>query len=571
MLRGPSPDLALDDAATSIGYLSVVGLAAFGLGPRSWRHAAVGTFVIVAAVTAYALVGRLAPSLSLVTDGERALGTERLFSPLGYWNALGAWGAVALSMALALSADMRGAGWRAASLTVFPIASAVVYLTYSRGAVIASLVSVALVLVLTRNQRRAVSHLFIATVSSAFLILAIRSQPAIADGTGTGGGVTVLACAILAAGACAVFATGAISRAQRTRGAAELSKRSIAALAAIGLFMAAVFVVVFVSSDSRLSRGGETISVRPSDPSTRLLTTSGGRGDLWGEALHGFEASPIAGEGSGSFAYRWAKGADHGDLVRDAHSLPIEIAAELGLLGLGALGLLLYGLGSAAIAGLNSARRSGAAVGLAAAFVVFLSSSLIDWTWDCAPLALVGLGSAGVLAMAASRTPTSRRARLVKPVSRRASVGLAVALGAVQVPGAISAQLIESSAVQLRLGDGADALADANKALTAAPWSGRAEAAKARAQFYLADFDAARSSALDAIHDEPEEQSHQLLLAEIEAARMDFEAAASALRNAVVLSPTDPHLMRPDVAELVATLDSAGFPLEEILAGSTGE
>ena len=574
MAWGPSADLALEDAARTIGYGGVIALAWAALGPRSWRSAAAGMVVAVSLLTLVAFAGRLAPELSIVSDAHRAIETERLFAPLGYWNALAAWAAATMAMVLAWSADARSVGMRAIALAVLPVAAGTLYLTYSRGGVVAAVVGLGLVLALTRNSRRATLHALVGAIASAFVILAIRSQPEIANGTSGEGGLTVAVCAVLAAGGCWVFATGGLSRTNRTR--LDDPKRDVRpVLAVVGAILAAVVGVVLLSGGDGYGRGSDTGSIVEDDPSHRLASVEGSRSDMWNEALDGFFASPVWGEGSGSFATRWARSDTGIEQVRDAHSFPFETASELGLLGLALATLAVTGLARAALAGFGAASRNGASVSLVAATAVFLVSCAIDWTWDSAPLAFLGLGSAAVLSMAAARPSRERRRRGGTSGTpgmrfRWAAVGVAFLLGAVQVPGAVSQERLLESDQQLVLGDQREALESADEAVEAAPWSAAASAARARSLLEAGDLEGAREATSQAIDKEPEEADHLLLLALIESASMDLPAAASTLTDAIVLSPSNADLGSPGVSELFFELKQAGYGRQELVPEGIG-
>jgi O-antigen ligase len=69
-----------------------------------------------------------------------------------------------------------------------------------------------------------------------------------------------------------------------------------------------------------------------------------------------------------------------GNPVRFAHSLPLELAAELGIGGI-ALAIALY---AAAARALWRARRDRAAWLLGPAVAAFLAASLVDWPWHLA-------------------------------------------------------------------------------------------------------------------------------------------------------------------------------------------
>ncbi len=81
--------------------------------------------------------------------------------------------------------------------------------------------------------------------------------------------------------------------------------------------------------------------------------------------------------------------------VRDVHSLELEMAAELGLVGLLALALLVGGIGATALRGLRT--RPALAAGPAAALVVWFLHASIDWDWQLPAVSLPAIALAGAL------------------------------------------------------------------------------------------------------------------------------------------------------------------------------
>ena len=163
----------------------------------------------------------------------------------------------------------------------------------------------------------------------------------------------------------------------------------------------------------------------PTDQGTaRLLSTKSSRGDTYRVALDGFEAQPFHGEGAGSYEVRFMRTRRVDDKVRDAHSLPLQTLAELGLVGFALLLAFLGAVGVAlvrAVGGRGALRRSqSAAVG--AAFVVWLVHACLDWDWEMpaltgaalvlgASLFAAGRRAAGGGAMRAAATRAGREAR----------------------------------------------------------------------------------------------------------------------------------------------------------------
>jgi hypothetical protein len=130
-----------------------------------------------------------------------------------------------------------------------------------------------------------------------------------------------------------------------------------------------------------------------------------GRIDLWGDAAGTALDRPLGGAGAEAFLDASREHQD-GRPVRYAHSLPLELWAELGPLGL-ALVLLLYGSAAWAV---WRARGSEAGWLLGPAVLAFLAANLVDWPWHLAGAGAVwALALGGVLA--ARGQPGGVRAR----------------------------------------------------------------------------------------------------------------------------------------------------------------
>ncbi len=84
------------------------------------------------------------------------------------------------------------------------------------------------------------------------------------------------------------------------------------------------------------------------DPA-RLGSIESNRYRYWEVALDIFADHPLGGAGSGGFAVEWLKRPDRPDAARDAHSLYLETAAELGVVGVLLLVLFLGGVAAAGV------------------------------------------------------------------------------------------------------------------------------------------------------------------------------------------------------------------------------
>ena len=147
------------------------------------------------------------------------------------------------------------------------------------------------------------------------------------------------------------------------------------------------------------------------DPS-RLASVQSHRYSYWEVAAGAFADHPLRGAGSAGFRNEWLRERDLAESARDAHSLYVETAAELGVLGLLALAALFTGV---ALAARDGVRRNAALVaGPAAGLTAWATQAGVDWLWEMPALALLGLS---LLAIAArmDEPPAPEPARAPRP------------------------------------------------------------------------------------------------------------------------------------------------------------
>jgi hypothetical protein len=173
----------------------------------------------------------------------------------------------------------------------------------------------------------------------------------------------------------AAFAAAAqwLDQQRSTVPAVELSKslRRLAAAAAVVFALTPTAIILTASSDN-----GSAPAATGANAS-RLQSLESNRTRYWKVGLDQFAASPLTGEGSGSFRGTWQRSPNGSSPALNAHSLEIETLAELGLLGLLALAAMAAGTW---LAGRN--RRTtepGLLAGASAALALFAAHSAIDW------------------------------------------------------------------------------------------------------------------------------------------------------------------------------------------------
>ena len=109
----------------------------------------------------------------------------------------------------------------------------------------------------------------------------------------------------------------------------------------------------------------------------------------WEEAGSTFAEHPLIGIGSGGFQVEWLKIYKRFDASGDAHSLYLETAAELGVVGVAFLLLFLGGVGAAVLALYRIDPR--AAAGLAAGLAAWAFHAGLDWDWEMPAVTLPAL------------------------------------------------------------------------------------------------------------------------------------------------------------------------------------
>ena len=531
-----SGEHATEELARVLQYGGLVVLAFLWFNRYTWRGAAMGFATAALVVPFFAVGSRVFPDL--LHDQVDALGTDRLAYPLDYWNAVACWGAMAIAVGLTVSANSSRAAIRAGAMFAVPVAALSVYLTYSRFGVAAVAIAVLATLALSRNRWTAAVNGLAAGAGSAVLMLVTHSHGEIAHATGDAGAGSVVATGVLVGAACALVAVATMKlRLDRVRMELQSARLAVGALAVVALFAA-------VALNGPLSDAWDKFKNEkpPSGTGTARFTSLGTtRYNAWTVAVDAFQDHPVRGIGPGTFEYYWAQ---HGkpEFARDAHSLYIEEAAELGAPGLLALLVGLGGLLWAAVAArMQWVRRREIAAGSAvtAAFVVFLAYGGIDWMWEMGAIGTLAIG--GVAVAGAGGLDRSQLPNL-GPWMRALAVVGALLAAAVQLPGLVSTQRVRASEAELAKGHPARARELADQAITAEDWAGTPYAARALASEELNDLPGAKRDAQQAVDREPDNWRDRLILARIEAKLHQDAAARAELREARHLAPYVPYL-----------------------------
>ena len=395
----PVAENAVDDVQRGLLYLGVLILAVAALGGSARRWVLPALAAGAAVVVGYGLAGRLAPWLIDVTQTASSAG--RLEQPLTYWNAMGLLAAMGLTACAALAGDpTRRALVRGAALAAGPALALGLWLSFSRGGLVAALVGLAAAALLAPGGAviRAALAMVVLGIPPSLMASALDGVRAAEGGLSSRALEGALEIGILAL--CCVLAARA--RGWVAQGDARAAPRlgrghgGVAALAAAALVLGALVLVV------GLERGPGVGTPTTGATADRLASTDSNRYAYWRVALNAAADDPLTGTGAGGFGVVWLRDRDIDEPVRDAHSLPIETLAELGIAGL----LFLLAFGAAVAAGAVAARRRHElAAGPAAIVLVWAVHACVDWDWEMPAVTIPALAAMGLLLALAAPDP----------------------------------------------------------------------------------------------------------------------------------------------------------------------
>ena len=523
-------------------HAGVFALAICMLRRSTWSAAVAGLAVGAAIVSVLAVSSRLFPS-GFPSDLVAAeFSTTRLSYPLNYWNAVGAWCAVTVALSLAFSAHSAHRAWRAAALAVAPVAATGAYLTYSRASVGGVVIAVGCVFVLARHRWVVVLHALAAGGATALTILAVRSAPDIANGTGGAEGLKVAAVLATGAAVCGVVAALTPPLDGRLRLPRRLSRVALVVVA-VSAVLAAVVVGPGVADRAWDQFTTQDFGQASADPAARLGTLAGNRYNVWDAALDIGRAHPWNGVGPGAYELAWNRDGRDSEHVRDAHSLWLEAWAELGLPGVIVTLALAVTLLGAGLLARRSAERHDVAAGVAvpAALVVTGFHASFDWIWESTANASLAIALAGAAVAGSSRPRIRIGLRWRVPLALVAAV-----LVLVQLPPTVGTSRIRDSQAAAAREDDGEAFVAAEEAVAVQPWAASPYVQRALLNERAGALRAAEVDLRRAQEREGTDWRHPLLLARVLAERGEAREAIEAFRRARELRPQSRRL-RPAV------------------------
>lgn len=550
-----SIELSVIEADRVLVYLGIF-LAAFLIAQTGQRRQRFGEGIAIAliVVAAAALASRLLPDVLSVSEGP---GTgPRLSYPLGYWNADGFTFGIAAALALWLSRCSLNRPLRWAAALVMPTILLALYLTYSRGGLLALLVSCGCLIALSHDRLWLLANLAIGALGALPALVAVQDHRSIADNLANsaeaGQGLTVFLY-LLAGTALAALLVAGLQRLERRGG--EKTGRAVALSRDPKVLKGFALVAAVLAIGGAIAVGGRAWDQFsnpdvqfPSQPEAHFSELSGaGRDEFWRVAVDAFAEEPVLGGGAGTYRFSWHLLRHNSVSNVDAHSLYLQAFAELGALG-GLLVLVLMGTllwaGFAAWRGSLGPRRDLYAA-LFAVCLAFAVAVAIDWFWQIAAAGAVFFLAAGVLVAArCAQLARLRAAGNGHQEQRRyglAVVGLAVAwITAVALIGPLLVDReIDASNSAAAAGDLASAVDHAETAREIEPWATSPYVQLGLLAERKGEYETAIGRLDQAIHREEDSWLLYYLRARVEHAAGNTAAARADQREARRLNPEE--------------------------------
>ena len=520
-----------------------------------------GLAVGVAAVGAWVIASMLggAPATLFIAG--------RLEQPIGYINAQGSLFVMGFWLWFAL-AERRHAALAGAGAGMATLMSCLVLLSQSRGAVLALLVSVAVVLLLAPGSRlrRVIALLVcaggVAAAGGALLDVYETGRGTVAPSVGHG----AAAAALLATfGVGLAWGLAVLGHARAVRDgaapAARLRRAAVVALSIGALVVAAGALITAgrienaVSTQWTAFSSGQTgdDAGAGSPAGSRLASGSGNRYQYWEIAWDAFADRPLMGVGAGNYDRPYFQARQTREDIRQPHSLVMQSLAELGLVGgllvagvFGAVGLALWRLRNATPASGSERALGVAAAGAVSAWMVHTS---VDWLHLLPGLSAIALLLGGVLLRdrrppRAATGPAAPGRLALRPAALAGATvaGLALVLGAASLSRQGLADLFRDRANDALAERPADTIREANRSLRLDAENPRTYYVKAAALARFNQGDAARATLLRAAAKEPDDFVTWSLLGDLAARRGRLDEAGRNYARAAALNPGDPTL-----------------------------
>jgi hypothetical protein len=522
---------AFDEAVRVSFYLGLFVIAtctATRAGRGQWLA---GLAAGLGAVGVVALFAYLQPGILDSGTSDVANAAGRLSYPIGYWNGIAALLAAGATLLAYGGVQAPTRLLRAVATAAIPLAALAIWLASSRGGAAAVVIALAVLVAASPDRTRQLVTVGIGAVGAAILILASEQMSALTSGVldsaqrADGDRMSALCVAVAGlSGAAAWWADG-------WKPAIRVPRRVGLALAAIAI---AAVVAGAIAADP-VERFGEFEKAPPTRegiPVGAADLSSNGRWQFWGEALEAFENDPVGGVGAGGYENWWARHPSVPLFVRNAHSLPLQQAAELGVPGIA----LFFGfVGAVALAGWRRLRegRDGDAGILVAVILAGAVGAAFDWTWEI-PAVFGPAVICAALLLASARTRPLARDGYLLGLGTVVAAWIAMVAGGLVVLTELELNQSRDAASANRIGEAIDR---AQAAKTVQPWSSEPYTQLALLEEGRGDMSRALAYLRQAEDRDSEDWRLLLIESRLQTRRGNDQAARAAAIQAQLMSP----------------------------------
>jgi O-antigen ligase len=550
-----SEELTLAEVARVSTYLGVFLFAATLLTRPSAPALLGGIAAGIALVSGLAVLSRLIPSLFPADTASQFYVTTRLRYPFDYSDGVGEFAALGIPLLLYVATGARTIGARALGAAGLPPVLLCLFMTVSRGGILAAAVGLIAFVALVPDRIPRLATIATAALSGAILLVALLSRRGLRDqlfGVAPAGQRHSMLVILVIVSVGMAVVQAAIEQVRRRRerpGWLRVSPRG--ARIVTGVILGAVLLAIVVGIASGTDHRLWTQFKEPAPPTGgnqyfRLLSLAGSRRyQYWSVALDAFKSAPLKGIGPGTFQFYWAQHNTLGEFVRNAHSLWIETLAELGLIG---LVLIVAFFGYILVGGSIRALRENAAERLLVATAVagvaaFCAAAAFDWIWQIGVVPMIAMMLAAVVVSSlrdADPWPPGRRGLRVR-------IGLALAtlpaLWGIAVPLATTVA-VRTSQNQANRGQLQAALASAANAQRLSPGAASPRLQRALVLEQLGDVAGAGEAINEAVQRAPNDWQLWLVASRLATEGDQPTVALADYRRARSLNPTSPIFQR---------------------------
>ncbi len=552
--------------------LGIFLLALLTTKPGSARAWVTGIAFGLSFIALVGLASRFFPHLGDDIELAKSLfgSAGRLSWPLGYWNALGTCAAVATIAAVWFGGLARSKSWRAISCAMVAPFALTIYLTSSRGAVIGVVVALIVLLAMEPKRDRMLLSLAVSLPASVILVLLASQFDDLIHAAGTSTsekqGLALMAATLVLTGV-----TLLVRRRLDDRfNAVAFGRPPLWAWIAMGgvVVIGLVLINPIETVDTFTSTPDVTATkVDGSNNATSHLFSAGGNGrwQYWTSAFDAFKTEPVLGIGAGGFLPYFAEHRESFLLGKHTHSLPLQLLAELGIIG------FLVGLGFALVvlftaserwrSGSISRRLRPGSIGadtentepeeppyllIAPALAMLLVigvSFLIDWTVEFPVIFGSALALVAVIVGPATRPDLPASRPVETTATNLAAVGAIVIAGAGIYLGAAGFGMtskINASIDARGEGNYLQSLKYANDAADIAPFAAAPQIQRALTLEFSDRPALAKKAVIKAIDKAPNDSQAWLLKARVEFTLKQYEDAISSFGRAMELDPLNP-------------------------------